>query len=293
MANHPAHLLSVSQFPDADSVIAVFKEAGREESVRLWQKILGTLFLEPSTRTRLSFESAMLRGGGKTISVADAGCCSRAKGESIEDTVKTMSFYCDIIAMRASQVGEVTQAATRSFVPVINGGDGDGEHPTQALLDLYTVWKEFGSIDGATFVLRGDLKYSRTVHSLCRLLKHFKSTVMAWPGHPELDWRGDEQSHEVLAYDESLLREPVVVYTTRPQIERWPKTVMPRPVNRNAAPGRGSVGHHSAGDGMAAKAVAGAARAAAKQRAAGRRGRHAEPGHLEAGAARRERCVPH
>ena len=221
MARQP-HLLSVSQFANADRLIEVFRQADKNnKDYCLAGKILGTLFLEASTRTRLSFESAMLRGGGKVISVADAITCSRSKGESIEDTVKTMSYYCDVIAMRLPGNGSVAVAATHSRVPVINGGDGDGEHPTQAVLDLYTVWKEFVDINDCVFILKGDLKYSRTVHSLCKLLKHFKAKVMAWPA-AGLEWMGDSSTAEIEPYSEKWGKRNVVIYTTRPQKERWP-----------------------------------------------------------------------
>ena len=133
-------------------------------------KVLAALFFEPSTRTRLSFESAMLRLGGGIISVASGATSSAAKGESIGDTALTVSQYADVIVMRHPQIGSAGEAAEVATVPVINAGDGAGQHPTQALLDVYTIQKEIGRLDGIQVSLVGDLKYGRTVHTLVELL---------------------------------------------------------------------------------------------------------------------------
>jgi aspartate carbamoyltransferase catalytic subunit len=136
--------------------------------------VLATLFFEPSTRTRLSFESAMYRLGGSVISTPDGGHSSSAvKGESIADTIRTVTGYADIIVQRHPAIGsarEAARAALGSGIPVINAGDGAGEHPTQALLDLYTMQKERGGLDGLKVALVGDLKHGRTVHSLLKAL---------------------------------------------------------------------------------------------------------------------------
>lgn len=138
-------------------------------------KILATIFYEPSTRTRLSFEAAMQRLGGSVISVAEAKTASSVvKGESLPDTIRTIAQYADAIAMRHSEVGAAKVAADASAVPILNGGDGTGEHPTQALLDLYTIRAEKKTIDGLRVALVGDLKNGRTVHSLARALSNFK-----------------------------------------------------------------------------------------------------------------------
>lgn len=138
-------------------------------------KILATIFYEPSTRTRLSFEAAMQRLGGGVISVAEAKTASSvAKGESLSDTIRTIAQYADAIAMRHPETGAARVAAEASSVPVLNGGDGTGEHPTQALLDLYTIRAEKKTIDGLRIALVGDLKNGRTVHSLARALSNFK-----------------------------------------------------------------------------------------------------------------------
>jgi aspartate carbamoyltransferase catalytic subunit len=133
-------------------------------------KVLSTLFYEPSTRTRLSFEAAMLRLGGKVVSVAEAKSSSASKGESLHDTIKTVEGYADVIVLRHPQIGSAEEAAQATDKPVLNAGDGAGQHPTQSLLDYYTIKKEKGSVEGLTIVLAGDLKNGRTVHSLALLL---------------------------------------------------------------------------------------------------------------------------
>jgi aspartate carbamoyltransferase len=137
-------------------------------------KVLATLFYEPSTRTRLSFESAMLRLGGQVLSVAEAkASSSAAKGEMLFDTGKMIESYADVAVIRHPAVGSAQELAEGASIPVINGGDGAGEHPTQALLDLYTIRKEKGTVEGLTVTLAGDLKNGRTVHSLSALLANF------------------------------------------------------------------------------------------------------------------------
>ncbi|NLL54413.1 MAG: aspartate carbamoyltransferase [Clostridiales bacterium] len=133
-------------------------------------RILATLFFEPSTRTRLSFESAMYGLGGNVISVAGADSSSAAKGESIADTAKTVSCYADIMAMRHPKEGAALVAANNASIPVINAGDGGHYHPTQTLTDLLTIWREKGRFTGLTVGLCGDLKFGRTVHSLITAL---------------------------------------------------------------------------------------------------------------------------
>ncbi len=136
-------------------------------------KVLATLFFEPSTRTRLSFETAMHRLGGRVVSVAEAKSSSAAKEESLHDTIKTVEGYADVIVLRHPQVGAAEEAARATDVPVLNAGDGAGQHPTQALLDLYTIVKEQGKVAGLTIALVGDLKNGRTVHSLADLLVNY------------------------------------------------------------------------------------------------------------------------
>ena len=140
---------------------------------RMRGKVLSTLFYEPSTRTRLSFEAAMHRLGGRVISVAEARSSSASKGESLHDTIKTVEGYADVIVLRHPQIGAAEEAARATDIPVINAGDGAGQHPTQSLLDLYTILEEQGKVDGLTVALVGDLKNGRTVHSLADLLANY------------------------------------------------------------------------------------------------------------------------
>ncbi|MBQ4091582.1 MAG: aspartate carbamoyltransferase [Clostridia bacterium] len=136
-------------------------------------KKLATLFFEPSTRTRLSFEAAMYELGGNVLSVSSAGSSSAAKGESVADTAKTVSCYADIIAMRHPQEGAPLVAAMNATIPVINAGDGGHNHPTQTLADLLTIWREKGTFEGLTVGFCGDLKFGRTVHSLINALSRY------------------------------------------------------------------------------------------------------------------------
>lgn len=171
------HILHGNQFSkeDLDKIMQVADEfeQGLEKGqtyALMKGKVLAALFFEPSTRTRLSFESAMLRLGGGIISVASGATSSAAKGESIGDTALTVSQYADVIVIRHPQIGSAGEAAEVATVPVINAGDGAGQHPTQALLDVYTIQKEIGRLDGIQVSLVGDLKYGRTVHTLVELL---------------------------------------------------------------------------------------------------------------------------
>lgn len=144
--------------------------------------IMATLFLEPSTRTRLSFESAMQRLGGGVVTVADATSSSQAKGESLADTVRVVGGpYADIVVIRHPDDGAARVAARYSRVPVINGGDGAHEHPTQTLCDLYTLWKEKGHLEGLDVVMCGDLRHSRTVHSFAYALARFRANIVTIP----------------------------------------------------------------------------------------------------------------
>jgi len=140
---------------------------------RMRGKILSTLFYEPSTRTRLSFEAAMERLGGQVVSVAEAKSSSAAKGESLHDTIKTVEGYADVIVLRHPQIGAAAEAAQATHRPVLNAGDGAGQHPTQSLLDLYTILEEQERVDGLNVTLVGDLKHGRTVHSLADLLANY------------------------------------------------------------------------------------------------------------------------
>ena len=195
----------------------------------LTNKVLTSLFYEPSTRTSCSFQAAMLRLGGSVINV-DVGNSSMQKGETLEDTIQTVSCYSDIIVMRHPEKNSVTESAKISDKPFINAGDGTGEHPTQALLDLYTIQSEIGQIGkntNITFV--GDLKHSRTVHSLVKLLTYFPDVIITYISPdglsmPEkivefVNLHGLEQRTCVLL--EEAIKETDVLYVTRIQKERF------------------------------------------------------------------------
>jgi len=191
--------------------------------------ILCTLFYEPSTRTRLSFEAAMHRLQGRVISVAEITSSSVAKGESIDDTVRTIEQYADVIAMRHNEAGAAHIAAEAASIPVINGGDGSRNHPTQALLDLYTIQKERGAIDGQVIALVGDLKYGRTTHSLAEALARFRVEILmvsppelSMPDHVTGALRQAGVAFEQTADIEEAVRRADVMYVTRIQRERFP-----------------------------------------------------------------------
>jgi aspartate carbamoyltransferase catalytic subunit len=190
-------------------------------------KILATLFYEPSTRTRLSFESAALRLGGGTISSADPATSSAAKGESLADTVRVVSNYADILVIRHPRDGAAKLAAEFAGIPVINGGDGAHEHPTQTLCDLFTLQREKKSLKNLNVVISGDLKGSRTIHSFVYALARFQANIMLMPGGmgmelPEhVDWRlrNEFHSHPVPKNDriEKKKNDIDVVYKTADQ----------------------------------------------------------------------------
>ncbi len=190
--------------------------------------VMGTLFFEPSTRTRLSFETAMHRLGGAVVGFASAAGTSVAKGESLADTVRTVDQYVDLIVIRHPQIGSAQIAADAAESPVINGGDGAGQHPTQALLDLFTIRSEKGRVDGLTIVLCGDLKYGRTVHAGVELYKHYNCRLVfvspeALRMPPEITDRLREQGVRVEETTdlEAALAEADVLYMTRIQKERF------------------------------------------------------------------------
>jgi len=163
---------------DIDAIIKVAseleKELKKKDSLNLLKgKILATLFYEPSTRTRLSFEAAMQRLGGGIIGMGSVESSSVAKGETLADTVRTVSQYVDVIVLRHPRTGSAKEAADVTPIPVINAGDGTGQHPTQALLDIYTIKKETGSLKNLTIAMVGDLKNGRTVHALAEVLSLF------------------------------------------------------------------------------------------------------------------------
>jgi aspartate carbamoyltransferase catalytic subunit len=197
---------------------------------RVAGQVMAALFYEPSTRTRLSFEAAMLRLGGQTMGTDNAReFSSAAKGETLEDTIRIVSGYSDVIVLRHSEEGAARRAAAVSTVPVINAGDGPGQHPTQALLDLYTIRDELSKIDGVHVAMVGDLANGRTVRSLTYLLSKFKDVKLWFVAPPEVAMRPDLKAHldehhvpwvETEDLD-AVLPEVDVVYMTRIQKERF------------------------------------------------------------------------
>ncbi|MFW9971754.1 MAG: aspartate carbamoyltransferase [Candidatus Odinarchaeota archaeon] len=191
-------------------------------------KILATLFFEPSTRTRLSFESAMYRLGGNVIGFHSGDVSSIKKGETIADTIRTVENYCDCIVIRHSLEGAALLASKFSKVPIINAGSGSGEHPTQALLDLLTITEEIGPLDGLNIGLMGDLKYGRTVHSLSILLSNFDINIY-FISPKELTMRNRDKDYlqqQQVKYKEvtnyrKILNILDVLYMTRIQRERF------------------------------------------------------------------------
>lgn len=192
-------------------------------------KILATLFFEPSTRTRLSFESAMYRLGGNVIGFAEASVSSIKKGESLRDTIKTVEQYSDVIVIRHPKEGAARLAAEVAEIPVINAGDGSNQHPTQTLLDLYTIKKEFGGISGLKIGLLGDLKYGRTVHSLSEALAFYdidlyliSPELLKMPRHIVEELR----EKRIKVYETGDLEKVIgkldLLYVTRIQKERFP-----------------------------------------------------------------------
>lgn len=192
-------------------------------------KILATCFYEPSTRTRLSFESAMTRLGGRVIGFSDAASSSASKGESVSDTIRIISCYADICAMRHPKEGAPMVAAGRSTIPVINAGDGGHQHPTQTLTDLLTIRSLKGRLSGFTIGLCGDLKFGRTVHSLINALVRYENVKFIFISPEELrvpDYITDMLKGKSVPYQEVIRLEDVMpeldfLYMTRVQKERF------------------------------------------------------------------------
>jgi aspartate carbamoyltransferase catalytic subunit len=230
------HVVEAQQF-DRPTLLELFEasrcmeEVARKGGVTDYhQRIMATLFYEPSTRTRFSFEAAMHRLGGRVITTENAAeFSSVSKGETLEDTIRILNGYADIIVIRHYEVGAAQRAAAVSRVPIVNAGDGVGQHPTQALLDLYTIQKEIGSIDGLRIAMVGDLAQGRTVRSLAYLLGKFHDVKIYFVAPPLLQMKDDILDYlreRKVAYEEESDLEKVlpqvhVVYQTRVQKERF------------------------------------------------------------------------
>jgi len=234
------HIIKAQQF-DRKSLDEIFDVASQMEEISvkgssdtLNGKIMATIFYEPSTRTRLSFEAAMIKLGGELISTENAReFSSTAKGESLEDTIRIVGSYSDIIVLRHFENGAAERAAKISPVPIINAGDGPGQHPTQALLDLSTIKKEIGNIDGISIALVGDLAYSRTVRSLCYLLAKYDDVKIYFVAPEEVKMRGDIKTYltksNIFFSEETDLEKIAaqvdVIYQTRIQKERFGENI--------------------------------------------------------------------
>ena len=236
-----SHILSVDQF-DVAAIEQVFETADRMATyaerrriTRVLQgAILSNMFFEPSTRTRISFGCAFNLLGGEVRETTEVRASSLAKGESLYDTARVLSGYSDVIVMRHAEPGSVAEFASASRVPVINAGDGPNEHPSQALLDLYTIRKERAArdagVDHLQIALIGDLRYGRAVHSLCKLIALFDDIHFKLISPPELKLPDDivatlaDRGHKVSVYHE--LEEGIhnadILYVTRTQEERFP-----------------------------------------------------------------------
>lgn len=230
------NVISIKDF-GKDDIEFILREAEKMEPVAsgemsssvLTGKILGMMFYEPSTRTRLSFETAMKRLGGSVVGFADTGATSAAKGESLTDTAMMLSGYSDAIVIRHNLEGAARYISDIVDVPVINAGDGAGQHPTQTLLDLYTMKRFFGKIESLNVALVGDLKYGRTVHSLAYALAVF-GVRMSFVSPPELrmpdsvihDLEGSGVEVTETERLDDVIDDVDVLYVTRIQKERFP-----------------------------------------------------------------------
>ncbi len=230
------HVIEAQQF-DVESLEAIFTTAREMEQVVqhygsniLNRRVMATLFYEPSTRTRLSFESAMARLGGAVLTTESAQeFSSAAKGETLEDTIRVVAGYSDVIVLRHFESGASQRAAEVAGIPVINAGDGAGQHPTQSLLDMYTIRREVGQIDSISIALVGDLANGRTVRSLCYLLAKYKSPKIYFVAPSVVRMKEDIKDYlrrhdtdfEEVEDLHAVAREVDVIYQTRIQRERF------------------------------------------------------------------------
>ena len=228
-------IISINDFSRGD-IEAVLAKSFEMEKLPVTKKLeilkgktIASLFFEPSTRTRLSFETAIQNLGAGVVGFADAGVSSTKKGETLSDSIRTVSGYSDAIVMRHYIEGAARRASEVSPVPILNGGDGANQHPTQTLLDLFTIKKAFGKISGLTIGLLGDLKYGRTVHSLAVALSLYEDVNLVFIA-PEMLKMPEEITKQVskkLSVEESEELEPFIpkldlLYATRIQKERFP-----------------------------------------------------------------------
>lgn len=226
------HLVSIHQLSDRD-IIRILDRAEQFERCPnrdlLSGRVVATLFFEPSTRTRLSFETAVIRLGGRVIGFSDAATSSSSKGETLKDTISMVANYADLIVMRHYLEGAALYASELSRVPIVNAGDGANQHPSQTLLDLYSIRKTQGTLYDRTIVLVGDLKYGRTVHSLIYGLSHFRPRfVFVAPEELRMPQeykdfcdRAGIPYTETTSFDSSVIDSADIIYMTRVQRERF------------------------------------------------------------------------
>ena len=221
------HLVSIDQY-DKKSLYNFFKSVSSEKYGFRYRdfttkKQIATLFYEPSTRTSASFHSAATQLGYTVLPINEVNYSSVTKGETLEDTVRTIASYVDLIVLRHGEIGAAQRAAEVSPVPIINAGDGIGEHPTQTLLDLYTIWSEKGNIDNLTITLMGDLKNGRTIHSLLQSLEHYNVKInLISPDNLTAPFK---YAHGInislsLKLTKNICQQTDVLYMTRVQKER-------------------------------------------------------------------------
>lgn len=226
-------IISMNDF-SRDDIIRILEvvkkiEAKKDKRTLLQGKVMASLFFEPSTRTRLSFEAAMHRLGGSVVGFADPNVSSAKKGETLHDTAKMVESYADVIVVRHPQDGAARLMADATRKPVINAGDGTNQHPTQTLLDLYTIKKSHGRITDLHVVMVGDLKYGRTVHSLALALAKFgcrmsfvAPPLLRLPQHYLDELRRQGAAYEEYSRIEEVIGDADVLYMTRIQRERFP-----------------------------------------------------------------------
>jgi len=225
------NLISITDFTKAELIriteLAAEFEANPHQPL-LSGRVVASLFFEPSTRTRLSFESAINRLGARVIGFSDTLSTSVSKGETFHDTIMTISNYCDLIVMRHKLEGAPRYASEIAKIPVVNAGDGANQHPSQTLLDLYSIKKTQGKLDGINITMIGDLKYGRTIHSLLQALSHFKTKFtfvappeLALPEEYRIFLRERGLSFEEKSRIDNSINQADIVYMTRVQRERF------------------------------------------------------------------------
>ena len=225
-------LISISDL-SKDEIMAMLKRAAEFEKNPncniLEGKVVGSLFFEPSTRTRLSFETAVNRLGGRVIGFSDARTSSQSKGETLKDTIMMVSNYADLIVMRHYLEGAARYASELSRVPIINAGDGANQHPTQTMLDLYSIYKTQGTLDNLTITMVGDLKYGRTVHSLLEAMRFWNPTFnfvaceeLKMPAkYKKFCDENGIKYRESVDFSQEIINETDILYMTRVQRERF------------------------------------------------------------------------